>query len=121
MRQAGRYDALSAIASRFIPIAVDISGSGVSVRFINSKHDDELDNLSQPGEIANIFDTIRPGGFTPIGTRLREKIINPFLSHLQTPNAGPFRPKLVVIITDGEVEFIQLLRDKTSIADHSAT
>lgn len=121
MRQSGRYDALSEIARRFIPIAADISQSGVSVRFINSKVDGKLDNICEASEIEHIFDTIRPGGFTPIGTRLKEKIINPFLEDLRSPNAEPMKPKLVVIITDGEVGHIQLLRDETVIADHRAT
>lgn len=103
MQKEGRYDSLLQIVSRFGPIATAVNRAGVSLRFINSKVDAELNGIQEPDIMDAIFSSIRPRGFTPIGTNLRRKIIDPFLAGLRNSDADPKKPLLVVIITDGEV------------------
>jgi hypothetical protein len=72
--------------------------NGIVVRFFNSLY--EGDCISKPSEAEMMFQGVKPGGSTPLGEKLKEKIIDkiirPFLMNGQLE-----RPILVVTITDG--------------------
>ncbi|KAL8366648.1 hypothetical protein RB595_010488 [Gaeumannomyces hyphopodioides] len=72
---------------------------GVALRFINQRTADESANLDLEA-LGRGFESISPRGDTPIGTTLRERILEPLV--LQPLAEGRFkRPLLVSILTDG--------------------
>ncbi|KAL8338312.1 hypothetical protein RB598_006939 [Gaeumannomyces tritici] len=72
---------------------------GVALRFINQRTADESANLDLEA-LGRGFESVSPRGDTPIGTTLRERILEPLV--LQPLAEGRFkRPLLVSILTDG--------------------
>ncbi|KAI1453915.1 hypothetical protein F4805DRAFT_469754 [Annulohypoxylon moriforme] len=84
---------IAAICTKIVP-----DDLGVHLRFINSQPSDTNDLNTDA--IENIMGRVNPSGRTEIGTRLRERILNPLL--YDDDNAGNMRrPILISIITDG--------------------
>ncbi|KAI1207624.1 uncharacterized protein F4807DRAFT_172619 [Annulohypoxylon truncatum] len=86
---------IAAICTKIVPDEL-----GVHLRFINSEppHTNDLSADS----IKDIMAQVKPSGYTEIGTRLRERILNPLLySQYNDEVKNMRRPILISIITDG--------------------
>lgn len=92
-KQAELVKRMTNVTNRAVP-----DNKGVHVRFINTDTPD-ADNLH--GDAVALKLNFTPSGSTPIGTKLKERILNPFI--YSSINAGrPLeRPYLILIITDG--------------------
>ncbi|KAK6508350.1 hypothetical protein TWF506_010444 [Arthrobotrys conoides] len=89
---------------RISEIATIIEPSGISLRFLN--HDDESgdwDNMKSREVIYDRFAKVEEdwGGWTPLGTILDQKIIQPMV--IDKMRSEKFvKPLIVVVITDGQ-------------------
>ncbi|KAI1088292.1 hypothetical protein F5B19DRAFT_431007 [Rostrohypoxylon terebratum] len=86
---------IAAICTKIVP-----DDLGVHLRFINSEpsHSNDLDTDSIKSTMAQV----KPAGYTEIGTRLRERILDPLLySQYNDEVKNMKRPILISIITDG--------------------
>ncbi|KAI2470761.1 hypothetical protein F4781DRAFT_167829 [Annulohypoxylon bovei var. microspora] len=86
---------IAAICTKIVP-----DGLGVHLRFINSEPLQTNDLITR--DIKKTMTQVMPSGYTEIGTRLRERILNPLLYSQyndEVKNMG--RPLLISIITDG--------------------
>lgn len=101
---------LRRIMTEVVNISLLFDEDGISIRFINDWNSNpamdgvdmrRLDNIKDEGMIHHIVDRIQYTGLTPLGTELRNKVIDPMV-------LGPARnrqlqkPVLVVTITDGQ-------------------
>lgn len=97
-----RKKQLKSIVKRIASITTKIvpTGGGIELRFINAKTTDEM---SKPNvtKVDEIIDSARFRGETPIGTRLKQKVLEDLVyAPLREDRLN--RPILVSIITDGE-------------------
>ncbi len=84
---------MTRISTRIIP-----DDEGIDLVFINS---DGVANARE-AEVELKMKTTRPSSGTPIGTRLKQKILNPLVYSVINHGNGQFkRPLLISIITDG--------------------
>jgi hypothetical protein len=96
-----RWENQKRLASRIAVTTTEIlpDDEGVALRFINQSTGDESASLKL-GEIGAALDAASANGDTPIGTRLRERILTPLVYEpLAAKNLR--RPLLVSILTDG--------------------
>jgi len=97
-------EALAALAG----IASKYDTDGIDVCFLNSKHVGT--NMNDPAFVRRLFDTVRPGGITPIGEKL-ESLLLYYLDSLEKAKARAdegdhslmkgIKPVNYIIITDG--------------------
>ncbi|KAI2634929.1 hypothetical protein GGS26DRAFT_581648 [Hypomontagnella submonticulosa] len=84
---------ISSITTRAVP-----NNDGCHLRFIN-KDTPDANNLNKD-QIAQRLQSFYPEGYTPIGTKLRENVLDPLI--YKDLDAGTLkRPYLVLITTDG--------------------
>lgn len=90
--------ALASIA----PICTAHDKDGIDIYFLNTHDDASHKNITRPDEIQRIFDTVRPGGGTPTGTKLNA-ILKPYLRECEahTANMDAVKPLNIIVITDG--------------------
>lgn len=93
-------DALKTIT----PICTEHDSDGIDIYFLNTPDSSTYLNVTSPGRVEQIFNTVRPGGGTPTGTRLNA-ILKPYIKECE--RAGPDRieevkPLNVIVVTDGE-------------------
>jgi hypothetical protein len=77
----------------------------VSVQFLNEPKGRE--NVT-PAMVANFRSNIRYGGVTMLGTQLQEGILDPFVLSRERMD----KPLLTIIVTDGNVCSLELLRNR---------
>ncbi|KAI0798931.1 hypothetical protein GGR55DRAFT_684464 [Xylaria sp. FL0064] len=99
-RREERWKNQKALALRITRITTRIlpDGEGVALVFINKDSDGRL-NLDFAGIEKGIDETVTKGD-TPIGTNLKEKILDPMI-YSKLKNGSIERPLLISIITDG--------------------
>ncbi|KAL8648822.1 MAG: hypothetical protein Q9226_005830 [Calogaya cf. arnoldii] len=105
-----RIDELRRIMTEVVNVSMLFDEDGISIRFINDWNSNpamdgvdmrRLDNIKDDRMIQHIVDRIQYTGLTPLGTELRNKVIDPLV-------LGPARnrqlqkPVLVITITDGQ-------------------
>jgi hypothetical protein len=91
-----RIEDLKAIVARTADLLTKFDDDGISIRFLNSNV--EKDNLTTGVQVEDAFRAVTFSGTTPLGTKLYERIIKPYLnSKYQTPP----KPLMVLVITDG--------------------
>ncbi|KAF4626241.1 hypothetical protein G7Y89_g11917 [Cudoniella acicularis] len=83
------------VANTFVPF-----GKGVHLRFINTDTPN-ANNLDGNGVAQRCNFTPNPSHCTPIGTKLRERILEPFIYSVIRDGKRLERPYLIMIITDG--------------------
>ena len=72
---------------------------GIQVRFMNS--DVQGNNIRTERDAEQLIDRVPPKGLTPMGTSLRNKVLEPLV--IAPARAGQLRkPVLVITITDGQ-------------------
>lgn len=104
-----RIKDLKLIMSRVVSVATLFDDDGISIRFLNNWHSDpamdgfdmrRLDGIRNERMVDHIISKIQYVGLTPLGTELRNKVIDPLI-------LGPARnrqlqkPVLVITVTDG--------------------
>ena len=100
MRKDDRYDLQKGTIRTIFGLATGISGSGISLKFLNSKKDFMFDNLTDINKLEEALAEVQPGGITKVGLALKEKVMIPMLKKADEKTLE--RPLLIVIITDGE-------------------
>lgn len=102
MRESGadRVPVQQDFASRLCDIITPLDPNGVTLTFINNTT--VFSNLKTGSEVARIIGRIPYTGFTPIGTMMQSKILEPMV--FQKIRDGTLKkPLLVIVITDGWV------------------
>jgi uncharacterized protein YegL len=101
--------------SQLLPIIVERDADGIDIYFLNHISNDPgsiVDGIAAGGyrnvkdvaEVQRIFKTVKPGGGTPTGTRIRA-ILRPYLAKLdaqaKTGSTDDVKPLNILTITDG--------------------
>jgi hypothetical protein len=81
------------------PICTSHDADGIDIHFLNRVDSDLYKNVKTAGTVIEIFQTVRPGGGTPTGQRLR-KILIPYLARYRAL-PGSTKPVNLIVITDG--------------------
>lgn len=81
------------------PICTAHDPDGIDIHFLNAPSLPVHFNVSLPGTVHEIFQTVRPRGGTPTGQRLNT-ILKPYLAKYERSPATT-RPMNVIVITDG--------------------
>ena len=105
-----RMSALKDTLERVAAFATILSTAGIFIRLLNCDKDEngDFDNLRTVESVAQRLKDVTCSRGSKLGTILEEKIVKPMI--LDKVAAGTFKkPIIVVIITDGEVSFLQLL------------
>lgn len=90
---------LKLILAKVAEVATLFDDDGIVVRFMNSRT--EGNGIRNAHEANNLIGQVNFTGMTPLGSRLEERVIRPFLaSGVQGRNLE--KPILVITITDGE-------------------
>lgn len=98
----GRIDDLKVVLNRTVSIATMFDDDGISVRFMNDtpRIDPlELDGIKSEPQVEDLVRRTDFAGATPMGEKLREKILGPLLGRARTGRLD--KPVLVITITDG--------------------
>lgn len=90
-------DALKTIT----PICTAHDADGIDIYFLNEKDNCEYKNVTTPADVEAIFNSVRPRGGTPTGTRLRA-ILTPYLRELEQKGEENVKPLNIIVITDGQ-------------------
>mmetsp|Transcript_1977 Transcript_1977/g.5870 ORF Transcript_1977/g.5870 Transcript_1977/m.5870 type:complete len:452 (-) Transcript_1977:2876-4231(-) len=94
-----RIDDLKLILERVSEVAVLFDDDGISIRAINS--DLKGDGVTSATAAASYVGGLKFSGMTPLGTKMEQRILEPFL--FQPIKRGALeKPVLIVTITDGE-------------------
>ncbi|MCJ1323334.1 hypothetical protein MMC15_008690 [Xylographa vitiligo] len=94
-----RIDDLKLILAKVAEVATLFDDDGIVVRFMNSPT--QGNGIRNAQEANNLVQSVQFTGMTPLGSRLDERVIRPFLAAgVQKRNLE--KPILVITITDGE-------------------
>lgn len=94
-----RIDDLKLILQRVAFAASLFDDDGIQVRFMNSH--EQGNNIRSDVEVNGLIQRIQFKGLTPMGTQLRQKVVDPLI--VQPARSGALRkPVLVIAITDGQ-------------------
>ncbi|KGM92524.1 uncharacterized protein PADG_11352 [Paracoccidioides brasiliensis Pb18] len=94
-----RIKDLKLILNRVTYAATLFDDDGIQIRFMNS--DVQGDNIRGEQQIEQLINTIQFKGLTPMGTSLRNKVLEPLV--LRPARSGQLRkPVLVITVTDGQ-------------------
>ena len=90
-----------AIAS-IAPICTAHDKDGIDIYFLNAPDSPNYQNITRPNEVQRIFETVKPGGGTPTGTKLNS-ILKPYLKECEAKksNMEAVKPLNIIVITDG--------------------
>ncbi len=69
---------------------------------MNAKDNESYKNITRAQDVQKVFDTVRPSGSTPTGTRLNN-ILKPYLLECEAKksNFDAVKPLNIIVITDG--------------------
>ncbi|EFX05263.1 von willebrand factor [Grosmannia clavigera kw1407] len=115
---AGRsWQEVGAVLANIAPICTTHDADGIDLYFLNHKTPTTAatppgkatggySNVRDVATVNRIFETVRPGGSTPTGTRI-SNIIRPYLRYYQqklqeNPDEPELKPVNMIVITDGE-------------------
>ncbi|EEH38507.2 hypothetical protein PAAG_08234 [Paracoccidioides lutzii Pb01] len=94
-----RIKDLKLILNRVTYAATLFDDDGIQIRFMNS--DVQGDNIRGEQQIEQLINNIQFKGLTPMGTSLRNKVLEPLV--LRPARSGQLRkPVLVITVTDGQ-------------------
>ncbi|SLM41395.1 von Willebrand factor, type A [Lasallia pustulata] len=97
---AGRSWRETAAALKSItPICTAHDADGIDIYFLNSPDSSEYRNLTRSADVDRIFESVKPRGGTPTGTRLNA-ILKPYLRDVET-RGDAVKPLNIIVITDG--------------------
>lgn len=94
-----RKEQLKQILGIVATAASTFDQDGISVRFMNNAENG--DGIRNAADVHNLVSRIRFSGLTPLGTSLRNKVVDPMV--IGPARAGRLeKPVLVITITDGQ-------------------
>ncbi|OAX78196.1 hypothetical protein ACJ72_07499 [Emergomyces africanus] len=94
-----RIKDLKLILSRVTYAATLFDDDGIQIRFMNSTV--EGNNIRNEQQIEHLISTIKFAGLTPMGTSLRNRVLEPLV--IRPARSGQLKkPVLVITITDGQ-------------------
>lgn len=102
MQDGDRITALKEYVRRVTKITTALDPTGISVRFINYKHDGSFNAIRTLSEVEEAMSCVNFNGSTCIGTVLEQKILNPLL-FAKTRSGTLEKPLLITTVTDGSV------------------
>jgi uncharacterized protein with von Willebrand factor type A (vWA) domain len=82
------------------PICTARDADGIDIYFLNHRDSPMYKNVTSPGTVHEIFQTVRPSGGTPTGQRLNQ-ILRPYLRAYEA-KPETTKPINIIVITDGE-------------------
>lgn len=90
--------ALASIA----PICTAHDKDGIDIYFLNAPDSPSYRNITRANEVQRIFETVKPGGGTPTGTKLNA-ILKPYLRECEAKKSDmdAVKPLNIIVITDG--------------------
>ncbi|KAK6348918.1 hypothetical protein TWF730_009680 [Orbilia blumenaviensis] len=94
-----RIKDLKLILERVAFAATLFDHDGISLRFMNN--DLARNNITQPQEIEQIISQVQFKGLTPMGTSLKNKVLDPLVL-APARSGGLQKPILIITITDGQ-------------------
>ena len=98
---AGRsWRETQAALSAITPICTTYDADGIDIHFLNHPDNSEYHNIKRASDVNQIFESVRPWGGTPTGTRLNA-LLKPYLKDLQTKGPDAVKPLNIIVITDG--------------------
>lgn len=98
-----RVGELKMILSRLLFAIMLFDDDGVSVRCMNTVPSVRVDNIKSEQEVETLVSNISFQGTTPLGTELKNKIIDPMvLRKAKSPSERLEKPVLIITITDGQ-------------------
>ncbi|MCJ1255123.1 hypothetical protein MMC24_002939 [Lignoscripta atroalba] len=99
---AGRsWRETSQALSSITPICTAHDSDGIDIFFLNHRDNVEYQNITSSADVERIFQTVRPMGGTPTGTRLNA-ILKPYLRDIEAKGgAEAVKPLNIIVITDG--------------------
>lgn len=91
-------DALKSIT----PICTAHDKDGIDIFFLNARDSDSYQNITDSAAVSRIFETVKPGGGTPTGTKLNA-ILKAYLEKCEAnkANLDAVKPLNIIVITDG--------------------
>lgn len=100
---AGRSwrETAAALAS-ITPICTAHDSDGIDIYFLNARDSPSYKSITRASDVQRVFDTVRPSGGTPTGTRLNA-ILKPYLRECEAKksNFDNLKPLNIIVITDG--------------------
>ncbi|PGH29412.1 hypothetical protein GX50_07834 [[Emmonsia] crescens] len=94
-----RIKDLKMILSRVTYAATLFDDDGIQIRFMNAAQ--EGNNIRNEQQIEHLISTVMFTGLTPMGTSLRNKVLEPLV--IKPAKAGQLRkPVLIITVTDGQ-------------------
>ncbi|KAH6610274.1 hypothetical protein Trco_000294 [Trichoderma cornu-damae] len=101
---------VAAVLRSITPICAAHDSDGIDLYFLNhrsamqapgGKAKDGYYNINSPGAMEAVFNSVRPCGTTPTGTRL-QSILRPYLASLSSAkDVDDVKPVNIIVITDG--------------------
>ncbi|KAF2009001.1 hypothetical protein BU24DRAFT_437518 [Aaosphaeria arxii CBS 175.79] len=82
------------------PICTQRDADGIDIYFLNHPDSDYYKNVTSPGSVVEIFQSVRPGGGTPTGQKLNN-ILRPYIRQCER-SLETTKPINIIVITDGE-------------------
>lgn len=107
MHTGERIASLKDLVGCVSKITTMLVADGIKVRFINFNGDSGFDGIRTLDQVDEIMENVGFNGYTPIGTVLERKILNPLLLE-KTQTKTLKKPLLVTIVTDGAVWILPL-------------
>ena len=83
------------------PICTQHDADGIDIYFLNEKDSTEYKHITTPSDVEAIFNSVRPRGGTPTGSRLHA-ILKPYLRDLEARGEEAVKPLNIIVITDGQ-------------------
>ncbi|KAJ3101411.1 hypothetical protein HDU96_009988 [Phlyctochytrium bullatum] len=91
---------MKVILERVAEVATVFDDDGISVRFMNARVNG--DHIKSSYEVQKLLEGIPFKYTTPLGTELKNKVIEPFALQKLRGGQGLSKPIMIIIITDGE-------------------
>lgn len=104
MKEDNRIPSLKEILKRVVSITGLLDFDGVQIRWINYANDSTMNDIYEPAGLTPIFNVVKFDGSTPLGTKLKQKVIDPMIV-AKLAGKQLKKPIIVSIITDGEVSY----------------
>ena len=83
------------------PICTQHDRDGIDIYFLNEADSAEYRHVTSPSDVETIFNSVRPRGGTPTGSRLHA-ILKPYLRDLESKGEEGVKPLNIIVITDGQ-------------------
>lgn len=94
-----RVNDLKVILGRVAEVATNFDTNGINIRFMNCNV--QGNNIRDSISASNLVSQVQFNGLTPLGSKLDEKVMRPFIVD-PVQSRSLQKPVLVIVITDGE-------------------